>query len=129
MTRSVLLVDDDVQFRRGLRSILEPAGFSVVEAGVAEEAIHLLEQGEIQVALIDLDLPHTNGFDLIRTVRRQFPTVATIAVTGIYMQLYLDIAKNVGAHESVRKHVEGRPLEAEEWLRLIGSFTGDSASA
>jgi CheY-like chemotaxis protein len=128
MTRSVLIVDDDFDFRRRLRSILEPAGFSVFDAGTGEEALQLLEQG-IQVALIDLDLPQTNGFDLIRAIRRQFPDVATIAVTGIYMQLYLDIARNVGAHAATRKHEEGKPLEADEWLRLIGSLMGDGATA
>ena len=117
---------DDIHARaRGIAAVLD---HRVAQAETAEEALQLLKQG-IQVALIDLDLPQTNGFDLIRVVRRQFPDVATIAVTGIYMQLYLDIARNVGAHAAARKYEEGKPLEAGEWLRLIASSLGDGAAA
>jgi two-component system response regulator YesN len=129
MTRSVLIIDDDAGFRRSMRAVLEAAGYSVQDAGSAEEALSCLERERVRVALVDLDLPHMNGFDLIRVIGRRFPEVATIATSGIYQELYLEIARNVGAAAALRKFFEGAPLPPGEWIRVISSATGESAGA
>jgi CheY-like chemotaxis protein len=125
----VLIVDDDANFRGAVRAALEPAAFSVLEAETAEEALECLERGQVRVALIDLDLPRMNGSDLIRVVARRFPAVSIVATSGVYQELYLDIARNVGARVAVRKLSDTGPLPPGEWVSVISSAVGGSAGA
>jgi hypothetical protein len=55
--------------------------------------------------------------------------VSIVATSGIYQELYLEIARNVGASTAVRKFSEGAPLPPNEWIRLISSAAGGSAGA
>ena len=62
----ILLVDDHPVLRAGLRGLLETAPtFRVVaEAGNAIEAMRCVKESEIDIVLMDIDMPGTNGFDL-----------------------------------------------------------------
>ena len=65
VTRSVLLVDDDPEFRRIARVLLDGNGLSVVgEAGTVESAIAAARELRPDAALVDVGLPDGNGIDL-----------------------------------------------------------------
>ncbi len=67
----VLLADDHVVVREGLRSLLEEAGLEVVgEADDGQEAIHLAEKLHPDVAVLDLAMPVLNGMDAARAIRK-----------------------------------------------------------
>jgi DNA-binding response OmpR family regulator len=67
----ILVVDDELGLRRLLRVHLENEGYTVVEADNGLDALSLLRQGEIDLALVDVMLPELDGFELVRRVRAE----------------------------------------------------------
>lgn len=81
--RVVLAVDDDALIRRALNRWLLGRGYTVHMADCGAEALRLLEQHpEIQLVISDNDMPGMTGLELLEEVRRRFPTVFRIMLTG-----------------------------------------------
>jgi two-component system, OmpR family, KDP operon response regulator KdpE len=69
----VLLVDDDPQVRRALRTTLTSAGYVVVEARTGEEALEEVQsEGAVDMILLDLKMPGMGGLEAIRRIRKIF---------------------------------------------------------
>jgi len=67
----VLVVDDDVEVRRLLRRMLEPEGYTVVEAENGRIALARLREAAPGAILLDLMMPEMDGFEFVDEVRRQ----------------------------------------------------------
>ena len=65
----ILVVDDESTLRELLRPYLEAEGFEVVEAADGESATRAMEEGVVDLAIIDVMLPGTDGFALLRLLR------------------------------------------------------------
>jgi two-component system KDP operon response regulator KdpE len=65
----VLVVDDEVQIRRFLRTGFELNGFSVVEAGTGAEAIRAASLQPVDLVIIDLGLPEMDGSEVVERIR------------------------------------------------------------
>lgn len=81
----ILLVDDDLHSREGLKLSLRAEGYQVEVAANLWETIRLIKGGSFDVAIIDLDLPplrglEVNGWDLARIVRAYQPGIAIIVI-------------------------------------------------
>jgi two-component system response regulator NreC len=78
----ILLADDHVIFRDGLRSLLESKGLRVVgEASNGREALGLAQTCHPDVAVLDIGMPELNGLDTTRALVKQSPTVKVIVLT------------------------------------------------
>ena len=80
--RTVLLVEDDALIRMNTAEILEEAGFVVVDAGSAEEAMAALQTAPIDILLTDINLPGAPGTELAARARELRPEVAVVFATG-----------------------------------------------
>lgn len=83
MTVSILIVDDHIAIRRGVRAILEGRdGFEVVaEAGTGAQAIDLAAGHKPDVAVIDYSMPVMNGSQLARRIREASPRTEVLVYT------------------------------------------------
>jgi len=79
---SVLLVEDDEVIRRGLSTYLTSRGFSVFQAGTGAQAIELHQEHDIDLVVVDLHLPDTDGLTVLTAVRDRDPLVPTLVLTG-----------------------------------------------
>ena len=79
---AVLIVDDDAVFRAALRRFVESAGYEVAAVGDAEAGFERLESQHFDLVLTDLKMPGTDGLEFLERIRRHYPDVATIVVTG-----------------------------------------------
>ncbi len=78
----IMLADDHVIVRQGLRYILEEEGFQVVgEASNGQEAIRLAEQLCPEVAVLDVGMPLLNGIDATKEIVKASPRTKTILLT------------------------------------------------
>ena len=68
--RPVLIVDDDVALRQLLRRMLEPEGYTVVEAENGRVALERLRGVSPSVILLDLMMPEMDGFEFVAEFRR-----------------------------------------------------------
>jgi two-component system KDP operon response regulator KdpE len=65
----VLVVDDDSQIRRVMRTTLEARGYEVDEAGSGEQALELTRSGKYELILLDINLPAKTGIETCREIR------------------------------------------------------------
>ncbi len=79
---TILIVDDQQSFRLLLQYQLQDAGYSVIQASSAEEAIALLRQQQIDLILCDLIMPGVGGLGLLTYVQEHFSTIPFVVVTS-----------------------------------------------
>jgi CheY-like chemotaxis protein len=80
----ILVIDDEPLIRLDARAILEDAGYLVLEASTADEALQLLtEPDAFDAILTDVEMPGSlNGLELARTVDGLLPAVAIVIMSG-----------------------------------------------
>ena len=78
----ILLADDHMMVRQGIRALLEKEGFEVVaEAMDGRDAVRLAEKLKPDVAVLDIAMPLLNGIDAAREIRRASPRTKTTLLT------------------------------------------------
>jgi CheY-like chemotaxis protein len=82
--QSVLLVEDDGDLRVVLSAMLAHTGYQVRTACDGVSALREIETGVPDLVVSDLNLPRMSGFELLSTIRAQFPTVPLIAMSGAF---------------------------------------------
>jgi DNA-binding response OmpR family regulator len=80
----VLVVDDDSSVRKTMAMVLNMAGYDVSTADDGFEALLQLRMAVPNVIISDLNMPQMSGFEFLSVVRRRFPEVAVIAISGAY---------------------------------------------
>jgi DNA-binding NarL/FixJ family response regulator len=115
----ILLADDHLVVREGLRSLLEAAGFKVVgEARDGREALKLARVLEPEVTVMDIGMPGLNGVDACRELLREVPEMRIIVLTVHGEDAYVIEALRSGARGYVLKTQAGSDL-----VRAIGEVT------
>ena len=112
MTR-VLVVDDEPQIRRALRTSLEAHGYDVQTASNGEEAVVAAAESGLDLVFLDLGLPDIDGTDVIRRVR-SFSPVPVIVLSVRDRQNDKVAALDAGADDYVTK-----PFGMEEVLARL----------
>jgi FixJ family two-component response regulator len=80
----VVVVDDDAKMRESLESLLQSAEFSVAVFASAEDTLQSLILAEASCLITDVRMPGMHGLDLQRRVKRDFPRLPVIVITGNY---------------------------------------------
>ena len=78
----ILVVDDDDAVRETLTLLLAAAGYETTSAQNGFEALHQIKMNTPTLLLCDLEMPGMSGFELLSIVRRRFPQVLVIAMSG-----------------------------------------------
>ena len=112
----VLVVDDEPGIRKVVRAMLEKAGYDVVEADNGETAIQLINTGEnrltVDAMICDIRMPKINGLDTIGYLRRAYPHVPAVVLTGFPdTQMAVDCMRD-GVVDYLVKPVDGKRLTA-----------------
>lgn len=98
---SLLVVDDDPGIRGLLRRILEREGMAVLEARNGREAIRAIDEQRPELAIVDIFMPDMDGFETLGALRRQFPGVGLVVMSGAVAEKggpdYLGMANRLGA--------------------------------
>ena len=137
MTRlksKVLLADDHVLVRRGLRLIIdaEPALEVVAEAADGAEAVRVAAEHDLDLAILDISMPRMTGLQAARELHRRQPELAILILTMHESEQYLDEALRAGASAYVVKRVADRDLVEAARAALRGApfrYPGASSQA
>jgi two-component system, OmpR family, KDP operon response regulator KdpE len=122
----VLVVDDELQIVRALRVVLRDAGFEVVPAQTATEALDRAAVRPPQAAIVDLVLPDGDGIEVTRTLR-QWSAMPILVLSAIGEEEQKVRALEAGADDYVTKPFGARELVAR--LQAALRRAGDGASA
>jgi DNA-binding NarL/FixJ family response regulator len=100
----VLLADDHVIVRQGLKALLERDGFEVVgEASTGHEAIEMVQKFHPEVAVLDISMPLLNGIDAAREILRVSPRTKVLLLTMFSEEHYVLEALRAGASAYILK--------------------------
>ena len=109
----ILIVDDEPQIRTLLRATLGRAGYAVVEAADAREALNAKAIDKPDLILLDLGLPDRDGLELVTALRAE-PRAALIVVSARDQTEQKVAALDLGADDYVTK-----PFDTEELLARV----------
>jgi len=110
----VLFVDDEPQILNGFRDILRKEPYDLLLASSASEALLLLSQHQVDVVVSDERMPVISGSEFLERVRRGYPGIVRIMLTG---QASLEVsvqAINDGLYRFL-----GKPIPSQELCRVI----------
>jgi two-component system, OmpR family, KDP operon response regulator KdpE len=122
----VLVVDDELQIVRALRVVLREAGFEVVPAQTATEALDRAAVRPPHAAIVDLVLPDGNGIEVTRNLR-QWSAMPILVLSAIGEEEQKVRALEAGADDYVTKPFGARELVArlQAALRRAGDGAGE----
>jgi DNA-binding NarL/FixJ family response regulator len=112
----VLLADDHILVRQGIRQFLEEAGdiAVVAEAGDGAEAIRMVEEHQPDVAILDIRMPEVTGVEATRRIKERFPQVRVLILTAYDDDPYVFALLQAGADGYVLK-----TASADELVRAV----------
>jgi len=102
---SMLITDDDRDFRETLRGVFETRGFRTLLAEDGQEAIEIVHREQIHVALLDMHMPRLTGLETIRRVKKVHAIVPCILISAEMNEGLAEEAKEVDAFSSLSKPV------------------------
>ena len=130
--QDVLVVDDELDVRDAIERVLERSGYSVRKTGDAADVLAELRRRGADVVITDIIMPKIDGVEAIRSIRKEFPSVRIIAISGggnfgisayrptaITTSAYLAAAERAGAHVVLTK-----PFESKDLLQAVEQVLG-----
>jgi DNA-binding NtrC family response regulator len=123
----ILIIDDETQIRSMLRLMLERVGYEVAEAPDGIEGIRKYRENPADLIITDLIMPNKDGIGMIIDLKKEFPKVRIIAMSGGGVNRpegYLDGAKKLGAARTLTK-----PIDREEMLAAVKETLKDATTA
>ncbi len=97
-----------------IRETLEQVGYHITEACDWKEAIEQYRLAPADLVIMDILMPNQDGLETTVALRREFPDVKVIVITGgsdmIGMLNFLDVAKMLGAYSTLQKPFEMKTL-------------------
>ena len=119
---SVLVVDDHEDVRLSIKRTLEEAGHRVLDATDGEMGLRVLGKSAIDVVITDLFMPGQDGIVMLRRIRKEYPTVKVIAISGGGFGGTLDLLNDavlLGATMALKK-----PFTPEQLLGALENTLG-----
>ncbi|HEY4960195.1 MAG TPA: response regulator, partial [Terriglobales bacterium] len=110
---NLLIVDDERSVRESCREVAVALGFNTQIADSPEHCYHVLDATNVDVVLLDLRLPGTNGVEVLREIKRRRPETVVVIMTGFATVQSAVQAMKAGAYDYVTK-----PFSFDE-LRLV----------
>jgi DNA-binding response OmpR family regulator len=117
----VLVIDDQSDVRAMISIVLRINQFEIVEAASAAAALKEFENSRFDLAIVDIFLQGTNGFDLIRMMRARIPDLPVVAISGMTT---LDFV--AASPELVNVICLQKPFRPNELVRAIEAAQGST---
>lgn len=115
MTKAtILIVDDEAAIRKALEKFLSGQGYNVVSAGSGEDALKIIENEVIDLALVDLVMPGMDGVELIKKLKETDQKMVCIVMTA-----FGTITSAVEAMKAGAYHYLTKPFELDDIASLI----------
>ena len=99
----VLVVDDEEALRTVLGSELSGEGYEVNTASDGDEAISMVQNKKFDLLLLDIKMPKVDGFEVLKFVKKNFPAIKVIMLTGFADLKNAIESKKLGAEDFVSK--------------------------
>jgi PAS domain S-box-containing protein len=116
---TVLVVDDEAEVRRVVRDVLEQGGYRVYDASDGKQALAQFQDKPIDVMLADLAVSDEEGVEPTQNLRKQFPNVKIVIMSGASQGKILEVAEKLDAEATLQK-----PIQSEQLLETLRTVLG-----
>ena len=113
--KRILVVDDNMLMRKLIINLFSNEEFLLDEASDGKEGLGKMSDSHYDLVITDLIMPGMEGIEMIRQVRRNYPEIKIIAISG-GEPFYLYMAKKLGI-----QGVFTKPIERNKFLSLVTS--------
>ena len=103
VSRNILVADDEENVRHLLKRTLEQLGYNVVTAGDGIQAIELVSQHSIDLALLDIKMPRMTGMEVLAKLSIDWPDICVIMITAVTDNQTAIKAMKMGAYDYITK--------------------------
>ena len=118
----ILIIDDNEEIRSLLRQVFQATGHEVAQAADGDEGLRSCRAQRMDVVITDIVMPNKEGLETIMELRREFPGVKIVAMSGGARSMamnFLPTAKKLGADFTIAK-----PFAVAEMLALVDEALG-----
>ncbi|MCA9742273.1 MAG: sigma-54-dependent Fis family transcriptional regulator [Deferribacteres bacterium] len=113
---TLLIVDDEKNIRRSVELICAGEGYAMHSAANSEEALKILERTAIDLIMLDISMPGTDGLTLLSQIHPKFPGIVKIMISGHATVENAVAATRQGAYDFIEK-----PIHKEKLLLAISN--------
>jgi YesN/AraC family two-component response regulator len=121
----ILVIDDEEQIRGLLKRIFQAQGHMVITADNGAVGLKMMAQEPFDLVITDIFMPEKEGMETIIEIKRDFPAVKILAVSGGDSQGsdYLPMTRSLGADASLNK-----PFSNDDIVNLVNGLLGMKVS-
>jgi len=118
MARKLLLADDSITIQKVVELVLAEEDFEIRSVSNGEDALNVIGSFGPDIVLADIEMPKVNGYQLCDRIKKNQSTshIPVILLAGAFEPIDEDLARNVGADDSVIK-----PFESQELISKINA--------
>lgn len=113
----ILSVDDSKTIRRKIKDLAEVIGMEVLEAEHGQEGLEVLEdvKGDVDLILLDVEMPVMDGYEFLRTVKQdsRYQAIPVIMLTSVSQKEKVIEAVRIGAKQYITKPFSGEDVLAK----------------
>jgi DNA-binding response OmpR family regulator len=109
---NVLIAEDDLNIRLGLKDLLEAEGYQCLEAADGDAAWALFEQHRPDLVLLDIMMPGQDGYSLCRRIRQQDQQLPVIFISAKSEEIDQVLGLELGADDYIKKPFGSREVVA-----------------
>ena len=113
----VLIIEDAADFRVAYREMLEGEGYEVIEAANGVEGLERLKSATVDLIITDIMMPEKGGLETIMDIRKDYPDVKIIAITGAVPPDSEALLRLANQYRVSR--VLGKPVQFKELFETI----------
>ena len=106
---NLLIVEDDITIRQGLKFYLEQENFNVISVEFAGDAIKTISNNHVDLILLDVNLPDMDGFELFKEIKK-IKDIPIIFLTANDLEVSIVRGLDMGADDYITKPFKARDL-------------------
>lgn len=82
--KNILVIDDESTVRALLKEIIVDMNYGFFEAARAEKGLKILEKEEVSLIFLDIQLPNTNGLDILPKIKELYPNIPVYLISAFH---------------------------------------------
>ena len=124
----VLLIEDDLQLAKIVKKILESKGYNIVLVEDGVKALEEIKKKSFDLYLIDINIPHISGLELVKYIRELYNDGYIIMITASVDEYYFEKAYEYGCDDYIKKpfHLKELEVRVKHLLNIENSFKFDN---